>query len=72
MAKRRRRRGRSIAIWLVAPTVLMGILFAWLSVEPERGAAVGALVGLAIGIGLLAYPNLDRGVPDDEDHLIMH
>jgi hypothetical protein len=37
------------------------------------GAAIlGAIVGLAIGIGLLAFPNLDRGGPADNDDMMFH
>jgi hypothetical protein len=31
---------------------------------------MGALVGLTIGIGLLAFPNLDRGGPADNDDFL--
>jgi hypothetical protein len=37
------------------------------------GAAImGSLVGVAIGIGILAFPNLDHGGPADNDDLLMH
>jgi hypothetical protein len=33
-------------------------------------ALMGSLVGLAIGIGILAFPDLDRGGPADNDDFL--
>jgi hypothetical protein len=33
-------------------------------------ALMGALIGLAIGIGILSFPNLDRGGPADNDDFL--
>jgi hypothetical protein len=59
-------------MWLVAPAIIMAGLFAVVADNPLAAAGLGALVGLFIGIALLAFPNLDRGGPADTDDIIFH
>jgi hypothetical protein len=59
-------------MWLVAPAIIMAGLFAVVADNPLVAAGMGALVGLFIGIALLAFPNLDRGGPADTDDIIFH
>ena len=69
MAKRKS--GRPVGVWLGIPTVLSSGAFAAIAVENTLAAGLsGALVGFFIGIGLLAFPNLDRGGPDDTDDML--
>lgn len=70
MAQRRRKR-RSM-MWLAVPSVLTAGLFSVVADNPLAAGGVGALVGLAIGIALLAFPNLDRGGPADTDDMMLH
>lgn len=72
MAAPRRRRKRRALPWLITPAVLMAGVFAYVADNPLAAGAVGALVGLFIGIALLAFPNLDRGGPADTDDIIFH
>ena len=70
MAPRRRRKRRSI-LWLVLPATLTGLAFASVADDHLMAGGMGALVGLFIGIALLAFPNLDRGGPaDDDGHML--
>ena len=70
MTAPRRRRKRRVLLWLLVPAVLMAGLFAYVADNPIAAAVVGALVGLFVGIALLAFPNLDRGGPADTDDII--
>jgi hypothetical protein len=72
MTAPRKRRKRRTLIWLLVPTVLMAALFAYVADHPLAAGVVGAVVGLFIGIALLAFPNLDRGGPADTDDIILH
>lgn len=71
MAPRRRRKRRSL-MWLAVPAVLTAGLFAVAADNPLAAGGVGALVGLFIGIALLAFPDLDRGGPADTDDMMIH
>lgn len=71
MARRRRRKRRSL-MWLAVPAVLTAGLFAVAADNPLAAGGVGALVGLFIGIALLAFPDLDRGGPADTDDMMIH
>ena len=69
MARRRRVKGR----WRYAlgiPTVLCAGLFASVADNILAAAGTGALVGLFIGIGIMSYPDLDRGGPADTDDMM--
>jgi hypothetical protein len=55
---------------LAMPTVLLGCLFGLVADKPFEAAAIGALIGFFIGIGLLAFPDLDRGGPADTDDMM--
>lgn len=68
----RKRRGRRLGLWLGIPTALCAGAFAYVADNPLPAAAAGAVVGFVIGIALLAFPNLDRGGPDDTDGMIIH
>lgn len=59
-------------MWLVVPAVLTAGLFAVAADNPLAASGVGALVGLAIGIAILGFPNLDRGGPADTDDIMFH
>lgn len=71
MAKRPRRKRRSLNI-LAMPIVLFASLFAIVADNQIAAATLGALVGLVIGIGILAFPDLDRGGPSDDDDMMLH
>lgn len=65
------RKKKSLVLWLGAPTALTAGAFAYVADTPVPAAAIGAVIGFFIGVALLAFPNLDRGGPaDDEDGLI--
>lgn len=66
------RKKRSFALWLGAPTALTAGAFAYVADAPLPAGAVGAAVGFFIGIALLAFPNLDRGGPDDSEDGLIH
>lgn len=72
MAARRPPRKRSLVVWLGIPTALVAGAFAYVADNPLPAGAVGAVVGLFIGIALLAFPNLDRGGPDDSEDGLIH
>lgn len=52
------------------PSVLCGGVFAAVADKPVEAGLVGVLVGLVIGVGLLAFPDLDRGGPADHDDFV--
>jgi len=64
------RRGRPILLILAVPAVLVAGLFAWVADNHFAAGLTGAIVGLFIGIALLAFPNLDRGGPSDTDSML--
>jgi hypothetical protein len=61
-----------MVLWVGAPTAVMAGVFATVADDPVAAAAVGAVVGLFIGIALLAFPDLDRGGPADNDDFMVH
>lgn len=68
MAKRRKRRP---VLWILAtPAAILAVIFAYVADNPLAAGIVGALVGLFIGIALLAFPNLDRGGPSDTGDML--
>ncbi len=64
--KRKRRWGSALGI----PIALFSGIFAWNADNMLAAAGVGALIGLVVGIGILAFPNLDRGGPADTDDML--
>jgi hypothetical protein len=70
MTPPRRRRRKPVGWILGVPTALCAAAFTAVADNMLGAAMMGALVGFTIGIGLLAFPNLDRGGPaDNEDFL---
>lgn len=65
-----RRRSRPVGWILGIPTSLCAAAFAAVADNMLGAAIMGSLIGLAIGIGILAFPNLDRGGPADTDDFI--
>lgn len=68
----RRPRKKNLGLWLGVPTALTAGAFAYVADNPLAAGGVGAIVGLVIGIALLAFPNLDRGGPDDGEDGFFH
>ena len=66
------KRGRRI--WIVnalaMPTILLASVFALVADKPVEAAFIGGLIGVFIGIGIIAFPNLDRGGPVDHDDMM--
>lgn len=67
---RRPSRKRMVSWVLGTPMALCAAAFAAVADNMLGAAILGAVVGLAIGIGLLGFPNLDRGGPADNDDFI--
>ncbi|MBL9095466.1 MAG: hypothetical protein JNK07_00955 [Alphaproteobacteria bacterium] len=61
-----------MVLWVGAPIAVTAGLFATVADNPVAAGAVGAVVGLFVGIALLAFPNLDRGGPADNDDFMVH
>ena len=54
--------------WVLGtPAALCAAAFAAVADNMLGAAILGAVVGLAIGIGILGFPDLDRGGPSDHD-----
>lgn len=70
MAKRRRMSGWRIVNTLSMPAVLLAAIFAAVANKPYEAGIIGALVGFVIGVCILAFPDLDRGGPADNDDFI--
>lgn len=70
MAPQRRRRSKPVGWILGTPTATAAAAFAAVADNMLAAALMGGLVGLAIGIGILAFPNLDRGGPADNDDFL--
>jgi hypothetical protein len=68
--QRRRRRSRPILWTLALPTFIGAGAFAVVADNPIVAAGLGAIVGFCVGLGLLAFPNLDRGGPEDTDSML--
>lgn len=70
MAPPPRRRRKPVGWILGTPMAICAAGLAAVADNMGAAALMGALLGLAIGIGILAFPNLDRGGPaDNEDFL---
>ena len=68
MARRPRRSRRGwIVNALAMPSVLLASIFALVADRPFEAAIIGGLIGIFIGIGILAFPDLDRNGPADND-----
>lgn len=70
MAPPRRRRRRPVGWILGTPIAVCAAAFTAAADNMLGAAIMGSLVGLAIGIGILAFPNLDHGGPADNDDFI--
>ncbi len=70
MAPPRRRRSKPVGWILGIPISVCAAAFAAAADNMLGAAIMGSLVGLAIGIGILAFPNLDRGGPADNDDFL--
>ena len=73
MARRRSRAGRSgrailFLIWI--PTVLGAIGLGAVADHWLAGAVTGGVIGLVVGLGLAAFPDLDVGGPDDTPNML--
>ena len=66
MAKRPKRKWRVFNI-LAMPSVLLGCLFALVADNPFPAGMIGVLLGIVVGVGILAFPDLDLGGPVDSD-----
>jgi uncharacterized MnhB-related membrane protein len=66
------RRGRRgwIVNALAMPSVLLASIFALVADKPFEAAIIGGLIGVFIGLGILAFPDLDRGGPADHDDMM--
>jgi hypothetical protein len=49
------------------PAVLLGGVFASVADKAFEAGLIGVVIGLVIGVCLLAFPDLDRGGPADND-----
>ena len=70
MVPPRRRRPKPVGWILGVPTAVCAAAFTAVADNMLGAAIMGSLVGLTIGIGLLAFPNLDRGGPADNDDFL--
>jgi len=70
MTPPRRRRRKPVGWILGVPMAVCAAAFTAVADNMLGAAMMGALVGLTIGIGLLAFPNLDRGGPADNDDFL--
>jgi len=64
------RRLRRALYVLGIPTVVMAGAFSYAADNHFAAGAVGAVVGCVIGFAVLAFPNLDRGGPEDSDDFL--
>lgn len=64
-----RRRGRRVLWALGAPAAVCAAGFAYVADNSFAAAGVGAIIGLVIGFAIIAFPNLDRGGPEDSDDM---
>jgi NADH:ubiquinone oxidoreductase subunit 6 (subunit J) len=67
---RPRRKKRRAAYALGLPMIFFAGLFAVVADNFLAAAAIGALVGFIVGIGIMAFPNLDRDGPADTDDML--
>ena len=68
MVKQRKRGWRVLAV-LGIPAAVTAAGFAYIADNPFAAAGVGAVIGLVIGFAIIAFPNLDRGGPEDSDDI---
>jgi hypothetical protein len=62
------RRKRRPYLWIMGiPAALMAGVFGYFGDNHLAAAGIGALIGVVIGIALMAFPDLDRGGPNDSD-----
>lgn len=71
MAKRGRprRSGATMMFLLWAPTITGALGLGAIANQWVPGAITGAIIGFVIGVALMAFPDLDRGGPDDTEDL---
>ena len=67
-----RRRGRRVLSVLGIPAAVSAAAFAYVADNHFAAAGVGAVIGLVIGFAIMAFPNLDRGGPEDSDDVFFH
>jgi hypothetical protein len=65
-----RRRRKPVGWILGTPTAICAAAFTAVADNMLGAAIMGSLVGLTIGIGILAFPHLDRSGPADTDDFI--
>jgi ElaB/YqjD/DUF883 family membrane-anchored ribosome-binding protein len=64
-----RRRGRRV-LWVFGiPVAVSAAAFSYVADNHLVAAGVGAVIGLVIGFAIMAFPNLDRGGPEDSDDM---
>jgi len=63
------KRGRRVLAVLGIPAVVSAAGFAYVADNHLAAAGVGALIGLVIGFAIMAFPDLDRGGPEDSDDI---
>ena len=68
MAKVRKRGPRVLSVLGISAAV-SAAAFSYVADNHFAAAGVGAVIGLVIGFAIMAFPNLDRGGPEDSDDM---
>jgi ElaB/YqjD/DUF883 family membrane-anchored ribosome-binding protein len=64
-----RKRSRRVLWALGVPTAVGAAGLAYVGDHTIAAAGVGAVIGFVIGFAIIAFPNLDRGGPEDSDDM---